>query len=293
MARIGRQLPGGAGGQQKNLINLIKIMSPFKYLFCTSILIAFSVFPSIAHAADIYIEKFTVNLIGDIRSGDAERLASLIASDREKKVFRLIINSNGGDLQEAMRIKDLVNGLHIGVRVAKGGYCISACFFIFLEGYQRHASWGLDDGTLFPKEKRDQLMGVVGIHRPYLKSPTGDVMGTKKQQDLMRSVRDYLAAKVVPQHLIDEMMARPSNDVYWLKEKDLNLLGELSPGDEEALIARCGYKRFRAIYGEKWSDEKRILLEDCMFDYHDEQYLPIQLQYIMKLRTGWRPWLKK
>lgn len=269
-------------------------MSPFKYLFCISILLTFSVFPSKAHAADVYIdiEDRQANLIGEIRSGDAERLASLVASEK-KTVFRLMINSAGGDLLEAMRIKDLVNGLHIDVQVAKGGYCVSACFFIFLEGYERLAGWALDDGSLLPKEERDRLMGVVGIHRPYLKSPTGNVMGTKKQEDLMRSVRDYLAVKVVPQHLIDEMMARPSNDVYWLRERDLELVGELSPGDEEALIARCGYKRFRQTLSEKWSTEKIILVSRCMTKYYNEQYYPIQRQFIMKLRTGWRPWLKK
>ena len=267
-------------------------MSPFKYLFCISILLTFSVFPSMAHAADIYIEKFTVHFIGDIRSGDAERLASLIAPEK-KGVTRLKINSSGGDLLEAMRIKDLVNGLHIDVHVANGGYCISACFFIFLEGYERHAAWALDDGTLGLQKMRSKYFGFVGIHRPYLKSPTGDVMGTKKQQDLMRNVRDYLATKAVSQHLIDEMMARPSNDVYWLNEKDLNLLGDLSPGDEETLIARCGYKRPLVRYDEKWSDEKEDRLNDCKFDYYMEQYYPIQRQYIMKLRTGWRPWLKK
>ena len=255
-------------------------------------LLTFSVFPSKAHAADIYIEASTVNLIGDIRAGDAERLASLIASEK-KGVLRLKVNSNGGDLQEAMRIKDLVNELHINVNIAKGGYCISACFFIFLEGYQRRASSARDDGTLFPKELRDRISGVVGIHRPYLKSPTGDVMGTKKQQDLMRNVRDYLGTKVVPQHLIDEMMARPSNDVYWLNERDLNLLGELSPGDEEALIARCGYKRVYVRISENWNNDKENLLTDCMFEYYMEQYYPIQRQFIMRLRTGWRPWLKK
>lgn len=280
----------------KNLVidiqmNPIKLMSRFNYIVAVFAAFFATSFPFAACAADVYVERYSVNLTGEIRSGDAERIASLVA--QKKVVGRLIINSPGGDLVEALRIGDLVNGLHIDVNVAKGGYCISACFFIFLEGYHRHATASNDDGTLRPKEKRDRWAGVVGIHRPYLKSPTGDVAGVKRQEDVMRNVRGYLATKGVPQHLIDEMMARPSNDVYWLRPNDLNLVGEFSPGDEEAVIARCGYKRFDARYAENWSDDREDRLDNCTFDYWEEQYFPSQRQYIAKLRTGWRSWSKK
>lgn len=280
----------------KNLVidiqmNPIKLVSRFNFIVSVLAVFFASGFPFVAGAADVYVERYAVNLNGEIRAGDAERIASLVG--QEKGLLRLIINSPGGDLVEAMRIKDIVNGLHIDVNVAKGGYCVSACFFIFLEGYNRRATASNDDGTLSPKEKRDRWAGVVGIHRPYLKSPTGDVIGVKKQEDVMRNVRGYLATKGVPQHLIDEMMARPSNDVYWLRPNDLNLLGEFSPGDEEAVIARCGYKRFDARYDGNWSEDKENRLTDCTFGYWEEQYLPSQRQYIAKLRTGWRSWSKK
>lgn len=248
-------------------------------------------FVFVAGAADVYVEKYAINLAGEIRAGDAERIAGLVA--QEKAVLRLIINSPGGDLVEAMRIKDIVKGLHIDVQVAKGGYCVSACFFIFIEGYNRRATAAKDDGTLRPQEKRARWAGVVGIHRPYFKSPGGDIAGVKKQEDVMRSVKGYLTNKGIPQHLIDEMMARPSNDVYWLRDNDLNLLGEFSAGDEEAVISRCGYKRFDARYQENWSDDREEQLNICTFDYWQGQYFPSQLQYIAKLRTGWRSWSNK
>jgi hypothetical protein len=266
-------------------------MSQFNYFFTILSLFIAAGISSMVYAADVYVGRYAINVTGEIRSGDAERIASLVA--QERSVLRLVINSPGGDLIEALRIKDIVNGLHIDVNVAKGGYCISACFFIFLEGHNRYATASNDDGTLKPQEKRDRWAGVVGIHRPYLKSPTGDVAGAKKQEEVMRNVRGYLAIKAVPQHLIDEMMARPSNDVYWLRTNDLNLVGELSPGDEEALISRCGYKRFDGRYKENWGDDKDEVLNSCMFDYWYEQYHPGQRQYIEKLKMGWRPWLKK
>ena len=257
-------------------------MSRFNFLASVLAVFFSSGFVFVAGAADVYVEKkYVINLTGEIRAGDAERVASLVA--QEKAVLRLIINSPGGDLVEAMRIKDIVNGLHIRVNVAKGGYCVSACFFIFIEGYNRRATAANDDGTLIPQEKRARWAGVVGIHRPYLKSPAGDIAAVKKQEDVMRNVKGYLTNKGIPQHLIDEMMACPSNDVYWLKHRDLDLVGEFSPGDEEAVIARCGYKRWDARYRENWSDDRKDQLNNCMFDYWEEQYRTRQLQYIAKL----------
>ena len=192
-----------------------------------------------------------------------------------------------------MRIAELVKNMHIDVKVAKGGYCVSACFFVFLEGNFRTSSSANDDGSLPPQAKREKIRGFVGIHRPYLKSPSSDLSSTKKQEEMMRKVRGYLASKAVPQHLIDEMMARPSNDIYWLKERDSELIGELNAGDEEALIARCGFKRIAVRINENWSDDRENRLSECESDYWIEQYHPLQHEFMAKLRTGWRPWSGK
>ena len=109
----------------------------------------------------------------------------------------------------------------------------------------------------------------------------------------MRQVRVYLASKTVPQHLVDEMMSRPSNDIYWLKDSDKALIGDYNPGDEEALIAKCGYKRFKTMAIENWSEEKEYQVFKCMYDYWYEQYVPLQHKYIAKLSNGWRPWQGK
>jgi hypothetical protein len=247
--------------------------------------------PVTATAADISFARYVVNLTGEIKAGDAERIADLVAQQRS--VLRIFVNSPGGDLSEALRIKDLVNGLHLSVNVARSGKCVSACFFIFLEGHTRFATGANVVAKLKSPEEVDVVSGVVGIHRPYLKSPSGDIDGVKKQEALMRNAKDYLVSKMVPQYLIDEMMGRPSNDIYWLGERDLNLLNEFSAGDEEALISKCGYIRPDVRQAQRWSSEKWNKLWDCEFDYWDEQYRPLQVQYLAKLRTGWRPWSAK
>lgn len=260
-----------------------------KNLLIATLLVVIEIYTStMASAADIYIEKSSLYLQGEIRQGDAERLASL-AKD-SKIIVNIKVNSPGGDLAESLLIANLIKDLHISVRVVNGGYCVSSCFFLLLEGYERYFQAYSDSGILPSQFERENFMGFVGIHRPYFKSSSGSVESSKMQNEMMLKVRGYLASKTVPQYLIDEMMARPSNDIYWLKVHDEDLIGDINPGDEEALINKCGYKRIHVQSKERWSGEKTSKLIDCMNDYWEEQYYPLQLKFIAKLRTGWRPW---
>lgn len=275
-----------------------------KVLAAIAIALLTTCFPLATEAANIHIdiENSSINISGEFKQGDAEHLASLLEKFKKYKIISTLdINSPGGNLQEAMRLAKLVNGLHVEVKVPKGGYCISACFFILLEGYSRTFEGVPEDwGNLSPEylfllspPLNESHFGFVGIHRPYLKSPSGNVAATKKQEELMRQVRVYLAAKAVPQYLVDEMMSRPSNDIYWLKESDIDLIGEYNPGDEEALIAKCGYKRLKTMVNENWSEDKIDQLGKCMGVYWYEQYFPLQHESIVKLSLGWRPWQDK
>jgi hypothetical protein len=245
--------------------------------------------PFAARGADLTVgDHHILSLTGEIKRGDAERMASLVA--RDSWILSLDINSPGGDLVESMRIGDLVRGLHLPVYVVKEGYCVSACFIVLIEAQHRVFSAALDDGTLPSQDLRERWFGFVGIHRPVFAVRGDDTVDTDRQEDMMRNVRTYLAAKSVPHHLIDEMMARPSNDVYWLRDDDARLIGEYDPGDQEALIARCGYKPVRQMYIEGWSEKRQQRLAECVTEFRMERYRPLQEQFIAKLRTGWRPW---
>ncbi len=105
----------------------------------------------------------------------------------------------------------------------------------------------------------------------------------------MQDLREYLKRKQVPQYLVDEMMGRASNQIYWLREKDLNLLGEFSPGYEEILIKECGYDKSIS----EWSDARQIKFFNCQHDVWEREFLPSQLIYIKRLANGWRPWAKR
>lgn len=106
----------------------------------------------------------------------------------------------------------------------------------------------------------------------------------------MRRVRTYLKDKGVPQSLVDEMMSRPSNDVYWLTEKDLEMIGSYSPGVEEVLIKRCGYRRTSYVVDNNWSADRIEAMNQCAFEIEARELSPLREKYLDDLRNNWRPW---
>lgn len=242
------------------------------------------------YAADVYVEKrHQIHIDGDIREGDAERLASLLSGARI--VTSVNVKSMGGNVQEAIKIASLIQGVQADVRIKPGELCASACFFIFIAGTYREASFFTgEQGTLPSEEMRRKGYHYVGIHRPYLSSQDETTASSiDKQRQIMRGVDAYLKQRAVPQYLIDEMMSRPSNDIYWLRKKDIEAIGQYEAGYEEVLIKQCGYSRNNA----EWSDERLDQFLNCEFDTRERELFPIQRKFIEKLRTGWRPWGKR
>jgi len=218
-----------------------------------------------AWAADIRTEGKVIYLDGEITKGDAEIFRAKWRDQRTTRVVR--INSKGGDLKTALDIASIVKKNHIGVVANHNGYCASSCFFIFMSGYDRTGEPANDDGTL-PSRDVANRFGYVGIHRPYFSKSTS----AREQEQMMVKVRQILAEARVPQHLIDTMMARPSNEIYWLSMRDLEMLGEINPGDEEVLIQRCGYKRVMKRVKEKASRDEMQRMVNCSEDYWSEIY---------------------
>jgi hypothetical protein len=85
----------------------------------------------------------------------------------------------------------------------------------------------------------------------------------------------------------------PSNDIYWLRDRDLELIGPYSAADEEILIAKCDYKRSGKMFDEGWSQSRIDKVNSCTFDVWYEHYFEQQLDFVFKLKRGWRPWREK
>jgi hypothetical protein len=252
---------------------------------------------TIAQGATIQlIEAGNIALTGEIVKGDAEHLAETIAKipPIAGKFYllpeTLMLNSEGGDVNEALKIASLTKALYLNTAIAPDGYgvCASSCFFVFIAGQERWAS-GVDQ---LRNEGVRGNMGPIGVHRPYFKMVKGGPDSAQKQENLMRAVSVYLNEERVPQSIIETMMSRASNDIYWLQSKDLQLLGKYKAGYEEELVAKCGFntKKIDQMNAKEWIESSKQGVLACARRYNSETYTPLRDANAEKLRHGWRPW---
>ena len=253
------------------------------------------------------LHQMTMN--GQIVSGDAERFITVLLSPPKsfanlyKMPWRIELDSDGGSVVEALRISALVEAMHVDTQVRRAGVCSSSCFFIFLSGMERRAS-----GYLSEEPAKARAFGYVGLHRPYLDPQQSSQMSlpnvTDRQRDLVAAVRNHLTSEGVSQRLLDGMMRRSSNEIFWLTQDDLDELGSYNAGYEESLIAKCGFSRQIEIDKLKAVDENDSKgLMEAVRKMDKVIYCGINLiigpfrdaeatRLLDRLRAGWRPWTK-
>lgn len=241
-------------------------------------------------------------LSGEIKTGDAKKLLAVLVDLKSPILGDVIVNSPGGSVDEAIQIAKLVKSLYATVRVESNGYCASACFFVFLAGSPRSASAAELRGTAERRETDANLRnrglqptpGFVGLHRPYLTRIDSLNNG---QRDAMHLVASYLEKELLSRRLIDLMMSKPSNDIYWLKEDDLTEIANFPPEREEYLIQKCGYVRNReskivAAYkrGDRLTAKKLVDQSSTASDCQGQVVGDAYNATMRKLKSGWLPY---
>ena len=142
-------------------------------------------------------EAFTSIIIdGDIIKGDLIKLSNILT---QKLQSRVVLNSNGGDLGEAIRMGEMISAMRLDTRIDYQGQCLSACFFLWLNGKNRSPFY--------------EMEGKIGLHRPYLNSPENTEKSLKNQNKIITLVKKYLEEKNIPRYLIDIMMVNASNSI--------------------------------------------------------------------------------
>lgn len=197
-----------------------------------------------------------ITFTGPIIEGDAKRLLTFIQKSNEPFFF-LRLNSPGGSVDEAIKVAEVVERANLYTIIKKNSTCASACFLIWLAGSNRGAI-GVE---VFDKKEPN---GIVGIHRPYLPNSTSP---NKNQEQVMLRLSAYLERKLVPRRIIDLMMTRPSNDIYWLTRRDLEDLGQHPPHIEEFLIQKCSYDRLLSRRLDEESSEPVLESESALESY--------------------------
>lgn len=193
--------------------------------------------------------KGSISISGPLIEGDAQKLVSLMISIKAD-FFYISLNSPGGSVIEALKMAEIIREMRAEVRTTQPGICASACFFLWLAGAHRIAGASdLDES------------GWLGLHRPYLSSPTGTELSLTYQTQLMQAIATYLEQRTVPRRLIDIMMRNPSNQIYWAKSRDINEIGTIPPDLEELYIARCEYQRDAQYSSDKYTRQNACIAE--------------------------------
>mgnify|MGYP005846238389 CR=1 FL=1 len=194
-------------------------------------------------AATITLEgDNAIALSGPITAGDSEALRNLLLNDPERFIALTAVhlNSNGGNVEEAIQISKIMDEFKLAAVVHEGSVCASACFAIYASAPSR-----------FP-------FGDLIIHRPSYNSSVHQEASTEYMQSLqkeaIRNLSEFLEDKFVPRYLIGHLVNTPSNSAYILTQEDLDNLGYFFPPWEELLIA--GACKSAPSHGS--SDKSRI-----------------------------------
>jgi ATP-dependent protease ClpP protease subunit len=190
---------------------------------------------------------------GEIVPGDYARLLKKVGEDEGRFLAQnqLLLASDGGEVNEAIRIATLVRSLHTRVIVGRmTGRCVSACFFIFAAAEQRET-----DGER-----------LLGINRPFVDGSTRDSAGADSvlaEAGALQSVRTFLRENAVPDYLVEEMFRHASDDAYWLSTDDEKNLGHRPSVFERSLAARCAWDEqaeHQALTGNLSADDLKQML---------------------------------
>ena len=114
----------------------------------------------------------------------------------------LFLNSNGGDIDAAMRVGEFIRQkkFHTGVISS----CASACVLVFLGGVER---WVFD--------------GKIGLHRPYsVNYSITESEAKQAYEDINHRIREYLNRMNIPEGLLNIMNTVPPTEIMWLTDKN-------------------------------------------------------------------------
>lgn len=193
-----------------------------------------------AWAAEIgYTKEGRISLFGEIRAGDtAKAIALLRANPLSFIKSPWALNSNGGDIVEAIRLGELIKDLYQSVEVLDyQSKCASACFFVYISAVNRMA-----------------FANTLGIHRPYFDqrqySNLDPDTARKKYDELASKVRAFMKQNDVPNDLVEKMFSLASDEIYWVSSEDDDKLGQRPYWFDQYMVSKCGFnsrKYFDAV----------------------------------------------
>jgi hypothetical protein len=172
----------------------------------------------------------TLELNGDIVRGDYEQYLNLVnlATDKKARIAIFVLNSDGGLVDESLKIGRHVRQIGLWTHTRAGTGCLSSCALIWFAGIRRSKENG----------------SGVGVHRSYLKDGKGVGFGemekTLKKNHVL--VQTYLEEMRSTNKTIETFLNTASTEMTFLGPswvidgKDY----ELDRVFEEYVISHCG-----------------------------------------------------
>jgi ATP-dependent protease ClpP protease subunit len=171
---------------------------------------------------DIKIQgKITSATLEELKKAFAERDQIKAREGVEGYFFGMTIDSPGGSVNAAIEIGRLLRLVDAPIAVDAEQLCVSARVLVLAGATER------------------SLRGRIGIHRPYLETPTRDVNVGEVQtlyDKMTEQIRAYLKGMNVSDKLADDMMIVPPENIRFLSANELvNYgLGSIDPVKKEA-----------------------------------------------------------
>jgi hypothetical protein len=156
------------------------------------------------------VDGATYRLEGEIAEGDAERIRkqTLEATPRPE---RLILQSGGGVVQEALALGRFIRAQQIDTRMLPGEVCYSACPYLLAAGVRRE----------IPGE------ASVGVHQHYFGESTL-LPASFAVEDIQRGqgeVMLYLDAMGIDPMVMQHALTTPPDEIYVLLPEQLQEYG--------------------------------------------------------------------
>jgi hypothetical protein len=163
--------------------------------------------------------RITVEIYGTVQKGDLGKIReyfSLLPTHDNKRIF-VYLNSNGGDPLEGIAIGRFFREKGAFTLVGVGSKCISACFFMFLGGYDIESK---------QIARFKAVQGALGVHRTSLNiadgSYTQDQLGDTIQshQLLILEIVEYFEEVEVSNKLLMALLKTPSETTYYIDNRE-------------------------------------------------------------------------
>jgi ATP-dependent protease ClpP protease subunit len=203
----------------------------------------------------VTIRSKFMQLISDyIGDTPEDKMDELDKSNFPKFIFSL--DSDGGDVEAAIKIGNFLRDLKSIAVVARNKVCLSACVFVLAGAPYRIIAGG-----------------KIGIHRPY--NPNDKTTSAKDQKTkyfkMGAMIKRYLSKMNIKPKLYDDMLYINPENVRILSKKDLESYG-LAGNDPfifEAAAVRGAEKQkiSRQEYAEQRAQENSKCLQETKGDY--------------------------